>query len=254
MEMKITILGSGTSTGVPVIGCKCHVCSSEDERDKRLRSSILWEVDGKHIVIDAGPDFRSQMIRSKCDTVDAILVTHMHYDHVGGLDDVRGLNYSMRRSIDVYAEELHAKAIRTYLPYVFVEDKYPGVPKLNLNIIECEPLDVAGVRVEPLRVMHAKMPILGYKIGNWAYITDASSLPDETLEKIDGIDTLVINALRDEPHMSHFSIRQAIDVAQKVGARRTYLTHIGHEFGRYAEKNDTLPEGIEMAYDGLVIE
>lgn len=252
--MKITFLGTGTSTGVPVIGCQCRICQSTDERDKRLRSSILWEMEDVSIIIDAGPDFRMQLIRAKCSKIDAILITHKHYDHVGGLDDVRGLNYTMKRPIDIYAEKYHAEAIRNNLGYVFEVNKYPGVPQINLNVIDNKPFDVRGVRVEPIRIMHAKMKIFGYRIGNCAYVTDASYIPEESMKKLEGCDTLVINALREEPHMSHLSISQAIEVIERLKPKRAYLTHIGHEFGLYEEMNDRLPDGVFMAYDGLTVE
>lgn len=252
--MKITFLGTGTSTGVPIIGCKCRVCQSADERDKRLRSSILWEVGNISIVVDAGPDFRTQLLRAKCSKIDAILITHKHYDHVGGLDDVRGLNYTMGCPIDIYAEKQHADTIRNNLGYVFETNKYPGVPQINLNDITENPFDVRGITVEPIRVMHAKMSIFGYRIGDCAYVTDASYIPEESMKKLEGCDTLVINALREEPHMSHLSISQAIDIIDRLKPRQAYLTHIGHEFGLYEEMKNRLPNGVYMAYDGLTVD
>lgn len=253
-DMKITFLGTGTSTGVPVIGCHCDNCSSTDSRDKRLRASVLWEVGGKKIVIDAGPDFRTQMIRAGVDMVDGILITHMHFDHVGGLDDVRGFNYSQDKSVDVYAEQLHADAIKSMLPYVFaVKEKYPGVPQMNLNIITEDKFEVAGVTITPIRVIHSKLPIFGYRINNWAYITDASFISDESIEKLAGIDTLIINALRDEPHMAHFSIAEALNVVDRIKPRRTFFTHMSHQFGRYAVRQPKMPQGVFIAYDGLII-
>lgn len=252
--MKLTFLGTGTSTGVPVIGCQCPRCLSADSRDKRLRSSVLWQIGDTNIVIDAGPDFRTQMLRSGCSRVDAILITHLHYDHIGGLDDVRGLNYTMRSPINIYAEQMHADGIKRMMPYVFEQNKYPGVPNLNLNIITPEPFDVNGLRVEPIRVMHARMPIFGYRIGNWAYVTDASLIPDESMDKLKNLDVLVLNALRHEPHMSHFSLAQALEVIDRLKPRRAYLTHINHDFGNYADMNHLLPSGVQMAYDGLVVE
>ncbi len=252
--MKITFLGTGTSTGVPVIGCHCKVCDSTDIRDKRLRASILWEIDNTKIVIDAGPDFRTQMINNNIDRIDAILITHMHYDHTGGLDDIRGFNYSQNISIDVYAEQLHANAIRNMIPYVFAENKYPGVPQINMQIISEQPFCINGIEVHPIRVMHGKMPIFGYRIGNWAYITDASFISDESIEKLKNCEVLIINALRDEKHMSHFSISQAIEAINRISPKQAYLTHISHQFGLQAIRNPLLPQGIQMAYDGLVIE
>lgn len=251
--MKITFLGTGTSTGVPVIGCHCTVCDSTDMHDKRMRSSILWEIDGVRIVIDAGPDFRTQMIQNHIDTIDAILITHMHYDHVGGLDDVRGFNYSQNIAIDIYAEQMHADAIKQMLPYVFVQNKYPGVPQIDLHIISEQTFTVKNVNIIPIRVMHGKMPIFGYRINNWAYITDASYISPESLNKLKGCDTLIINALRDEEHISHFSVKQALAVIESIAPRRAYLTHISHQFGLHSVRNPLLPKGVEMAYDGLII-
>lgn len=253
-RMKLTFLGTGTSTGVPVIGCQCKRCMSADPRDKRLRASALWEIGDTKIVVDAGPDFRMQMINAQCRHVDAILITHRHYDHIGGLDDVRGLNYSMHAPLNVYAEKFHADGIMQMYPYVFEVNKYPGAPNINLNVITSEPFEINGIKVEPIRVMHAKMPIFGYRIGDWAYITDASKIPAESMEKLRGLDVLVLNALRHEPHMSHFSISQALEVVEELKPRRTYFTHINHDFGNYAEYNHQLPEGVEMSYDGLVVE
>jgi len=252
--MKLTFLGTGTSTGVPVIGCQCPQCQSTDPRDKRLRSSALWQIGNTTLVIDAGPDFRMQMINAKCRHIDAILITHKHYDHIGGLDDVRGLNYTMHCPISVYAEQLHADGIMHMFPYVFEKNKYPGAPNITLNIIDEEPFEINGIKIEPIRVMHAKMPILGYKIDNWAYITDSSYIPEESMEKLKNLDVLVLDALRHEPHMSHFSIKQALEVVEKLQPQRTFFTHINHDFGNYAEYNHKLPQGVEMAYDGLVVE
>lgn len=253
--MRITFLGTGTSTGVPVIGCDCEVCRSADPRDKRLRASVLWEIGDVKLVVDAGPDFRMQMIGADVHVIDGILITHKHYDHVGGLDDIRGFNYSQHISIDVYAEKMHADQIRYNLPYVFaVKDKYPGVPEVRLHEITEEPFEIRGVRITPLRVIHGKMPIFGYKIGNWAYITDASELPEATMKKLEGIDTLIINALRHEPHMSHFTIEQSLEIVAKVRPRRTYFVHMSHQYPLHAEADKMLPEGVFTAYDGLVIE
>lgn len=251
--MKITFLGTGTSTGVPVIGCHCTVCDSTDPHDNRLRASVLWEIDNTKIVIDAGPDFRTQMLRNHIDNINAILITHMHYDHTGGIDDVRGFNYSQRTSIDIYAEQLHADAIRHMLPYVFATNKYPGVPQIDMHIIDNKPFRINNIEIIPIRIMHSQMPIFGYRIGPWAYITDASYISPQSMEKLKGCTTLIINALRDEEHMSHFSVAQALSVIEQIKPQRAYLTHISHQFGLYAVRNPKLPQGVNMAYDQLVI-
>lgn len=252
--MRMTFLGTGTSIGVPVIGCSCEVCKSCDERDIRLRASVLWEVEGRKFLIDAGPDFRQQMLRSGCSEFNAILVTHEHYDHVGGLDDVRGINLATKKDVVIYAEDAPANAIRRSLHYVFAAEKYPGVPNMTLNVIGLVPFTVDGIEIMPIRVMHCKLPILGFRIGNWAYITDASYISDENLELLKGLDVLVINALRWKEHISHFSVEETLSVVEKVKPCRTYFTHLCHEIGLYEEAQKRLPEGVVIAYDGLVIE
>jgi phosphoribosyl 1,2-cyclic phosphate phosphodiesterase len=214
----------------------------------------LWEVEGRKFLIDAGPDFRQQMLRSGCSEFNAILVTHEHYDHVGGLDDVRGINLATKKDVVIYAEEAPANAIRRSLHYVFAAEKYPGVPNMTLNVIGLETFTVDGIEIMPIRVMHCKLPILGFRIGNWAYITDASYISDENLELLKGLDVLVINALRWKEHISHFSVEETLSVVEKVKPCRTYFTHLCHEIGLYEEAQKRLPEGVVIAYDGLVIE
>lgn len=255
MRIRLTFLGTGTSTGVPVIGCHCETCSSRDPRDRRLRSSVLVEVeDGPNILIDAGPDFRYQMLKSGCERLDAILLTHEHYDHVGGLDDVRGFNYSQKRDISVYAQPNVISAVRHNLFYAFTATPYPGSPRIILNDIEEDDFSVGETRISALHVMHADLPIIGYRIGPLAYITDASLVPDETIERAKGVDTLVLNALGPFPHRSHLNLEQAIEVARRIGARRTYFTHISHKMPRTEEMTGLLPKGMELAYDGEVID
>lgn len=252
--MKLQFLGTGTSMGVPVIGCKCDVCTSSDPRDARLRASALFTVEGKNILIDAGPDFRMQMLRANCTRLHGILLTHMHYDHVGGLDDLRCYNYLMNKPIDVFADRLTAESLHRSMPYVFAEHKYPGVPLMSLTQISDEPFTVEGIRVTPIPVMHCKLPIYGYRIGNWAYITDASYVPDSSIALLQGCDVLVLNALRPKPHLSHFSLQEALDVVERVAPKRAYFTHMCHDIGLHADADSRLPQGVHFAYDGLIIE
>lgn len=246
--MKITFLGTGTSTGIPQIGCKCTVCQSTNELDKRMRASAMIEIDGKRIVIDAGPDFRAQMLKHKVNSVDAILVTHEHYDHIGGMDDVRPLGL-----VDVYAEIRVLNQIRNSMPYCFSTSKYPGVPRLELHSIDENKFTVHNIDIEPIRILHAKLPILGYRIQNFAYITDLKTIGETSLEKLKNLDLLVINALRKEIHISHITLDEAIALAQKIGAKKTYFTHFSHDIGLHNEVTTLLPPNIYMAYDGLVI-
>lgn len=250
----MTFFGTGTSTGVPVIGCQCETCTSYDPRDKRLRTSALVEIeDGPTLLIDAGPDFRYQMLRSHTKRIDAILITHKHYDHMGGLDDVRGLNYTTRNEVSVFAQPNVAAALRRNLHYAFAASPYPGAPKISLNEIATETFEAAGVEVTTLPVIHGQMPITGFRIGPLAYVTDASQMPEETIERAKGVDTLVLNALGPLAHPSHFNLDQAIEVAQKIGARQTYFTHISHKMPPMAQMEGQLPEGMQLAYDELKI-
>lgn len=254
MIIKLTFLGTGTSTGVPVIGCHCETCLSKDPRDKRLRSSVLVEIErGCRILIDAGPDFRYQMLRSHTEKLDAILLTHEHYDHVGGLDDVRGFNYSMRRDIQVFARPDVISAVKHNLFYAFSTNPYPGSPRIILNEIDEDEFCVSGVKVEVLHVMHGDLPIIGFRIGPLAYITDASLVPEETINRAKGVDTLVLNALGPLPHRSHLNLEQAVDVATRIGARQTYFTHMSHKMPPAAKMRGKLPAGMRLAQDGLSI-
>lgn len=249
--MKITFLGTGTSQGVPVIACECSVCASSDPRDKRLRTSLLLETGGKTLVFDAGPDFRQQMLRENVRKLDAIILTHEHKDHISGMDDVRAFNYKSRDAIDIYAEERVQKAVRSEYSYVFAEYQYPGIPRMRLNNIPDFTFQVGSVSLIPLRAFHYRLPVLGFRIGNFAYITDANYIPEETKEKLFGVKYLVINALRKEKHISHFSLREAIDFIREISPKKAYITHISHQMGLYEDVTPELPPGVILAWDGL---
>ncbi len=252
--MTITFLGTGTSQGVPVIACNCEVCTSADPRDNRLRSSILVEAHGKVIVIDSGPDFRYQMLRAKVQRLDAVVFTHEHKDHIAGLDDIRAFNYRQQSAIDVYAHPRVQVALKREFHYVFSEIKYPGVPQLNVHTIGNDPFSIGMVNFIPIEVMHYKLPILGFRINDFTYITDAKTISEKEKEKIKGTKILVINALQKESHIAHFTFDEAIAFAKEIGADKTYFTHISHRLGTYEAISATLPPSIELAYDGLKLD
>ena len=247
--MKITFLGTGTSTGNPEIGCSCEVCTSRDPRDWRLRASVLVEVAGKRLLIDCGPDFRYQMLRAKCYHLDAVLLTHEHYDHVGGLDDLRP--YSRVKDVAIYTEANVVEAIKTRMPYVFRAHKYPGVPNLVLHTVGLAPFEAAGITIQPIRVMHAKLPILGFRIGDFAYLTDLKYLPEEEFAKLEGLEVLVIDALRRGTHLSHEGLEEALVNIARIRPKQAYLTHMCHRIGLHAQIDKQLPPGVHYAYDGL---
>jgi phosphoribosyl 1,2-cyclic phosphate phosphodiesterase len=249
--VKITFLGTGTSQGVPVIACECSTCLSSDQHDKRLRTSLLLETDDKAILFDAGPDFRQQMLSQHVKKLDSILLTHEHKDHISGLDDVRAFNYKSQDAIDIFAEERVQKALRREYSYVFSEYQYPGIPKMRLNSIAEHSFTVKGIQIVPVRVFHYRLPVLGFRIGDFAYITDANYIPEESKEKLFGVKYLVVNALRKEKHISHFSLREAIDFIREISPKKAFITHISHQMGYYAEVSKDLPQGIFLAYDGL---
>ncbi|MEJ7558215.1 MAG: MBL fold metallo-hydrolase [Pedobacter sp.] len=251
--MKITFLGTGTSQGVPVITCNCEVCQSDDNRNNRLRVSILIETADKTIVIDSGPDFRYQMLRAKVKDLDAILFTHEHKDHVAGLDDIRPFNYLLHKNIDIYATGQVQDALKREFAYIFSDAKYPGLPQIELHTINKDPFSIGETKVIPLAIMHYKLPILGFRIGDFTYITDAKTISDETVEKVRGTRILVVNALQRESHISHFTLKEAIAFAEKIGAEQTYFTHISHNLGLHEEVEKELPAGMKLAYDGLTL-
>ena len=252
--MTITFLGTGTSQGVPVIACTCAVCLSLNPKDNRLRSSVTIEVNGKVLVIDTGPDFRYQMLRAKVDHIDAVLYTHEHKDHVAGLDDIRPFNFKQKSALPIYASQRVIKALEREFHYIFSDFTYPGVPQIHIHEIGDEPFTVGHeVLVTPIEVMHFKLPVLGFRVGDFTYITDAKTVEESEIEKLSGTRVLVINALQREKHISHFTLSEAIEFAKRIGAEQTYLTHISHRLGTYEEMSRELPPGIQMAYDGLKI-
>lgn len=252
--MKITFLGTGTSQGIPVIICGCEVCQSDDARDKRLRVSVLLETGDKTIVIDSGPDFRYQMLRAKVKDLDAIVYTHEHKDHVAGLDDIRPFNYLLKKNIDIYATLRVQVALKKEFSYIFAEKVYPGVPQINMFTVTGKPFSIGKTEFIPLDIMHYKLPILGYRIHDFTYITDAKTISQASIDKIKGTKILVVNALQKEEHVSHFTLGEAISFAENIGAEMTYFTHMSHNLGKHADIEAELPANIRLAYDGLQIE
>lgn len=280
-KARLTFLGTGTSQGVPMIGCSCDVCRSADPRDKRLRASAMVEYDGLRILIDAGPDFRQQMLREGISHLDAILLTHNHKDHTGGLDDIRAFNYLERRASEIYCEPYVEESLRKEYSYAFAEKKYPGAPEWHVHNIDEKPFTIRtggpveilewesgkgytytrtgsdseshSVEIIPIRGMHYKLPVLGYRFGNIAYCTDMNFIPEEEFTKLQDLDHFVINCVKYGKHISHYSLEEAIEVARRVGARHSWLTHLSHQLPCYEELASELPDGILPAYDGLVI-
>lgn len=252
--MKFTFLGTGTSQGVPVIGCDCEVCTSPDPRDNRLRTAGLLEVGEVTFCFDAGPDFRQQMLRAKAHKLDAVVFTHPHKDHIAGLDDSRAFIFRQMKPMALYANALTLTGLRREFEYAFAEDPYPGAPRFDVHEIDEAPFQVEGVTLTPIPVMHGKMPVLGFRIGDFAYITDANYISPQSLDLLRGLKVLVLNALRHKPHYSHYTLAEALEVIEELKPEKTYLTHISHLLGRDAEIAPGLPPDVELAYDGLVIE
>ncbi len=252
--MKITFLGTGTSQGIPLIGCQCKVCTSSDSKDNRLRSSVMIESETTRIVIDTGPDFRQQMLREKITKLDAVIFTHEHKDHIAGLDEVRAFNFINKMVMPVYATERVQMAIKREFAYIFSGEDYPGIPKIELKTITDEIFWVGDLKLQPVNVLHHRLPVKGFRISNFSYITDANYISQEEKNKIKGSDVLVLNALRRNEHISHFTFDEAIALAEELKAKKTYFIHMSHQLGLHKDVNLELPQHIELAYDGLSIE
>jgi len=252
-SIKIQFLGTGTSTGIPMIGCNCAVCKSVNPKDNRLRSSILVQSATTTLVVDTTPDFRYQMLRTNTTHLDAVVYTHPHKDHMAGLDDIRAFNFFSQKSMDIYANSLTEEAVRRDFYYAFTETKYPGVPELNLITIDETPFFIGDISVQPILVYHHKMPVYGYRFGDFTYITDANRIEPDQLEKIRGSKVLVLNALRKEDHISHFTLQEAVDIALELAIPEVYFTHISHQLGLNDNINQELPPHIKLAFDGQII-
>ena len=253
-HLKITFLGTGTSTGVPMVACSCKVCTSTDTNDSRLRSSIIVQSATTTIVVDATPDFRYQMLREHVKYIDAVLITHAHKDHVAGVDDTRPFQFVYGKPTEIYGSDMSLEGVKSEIPYAFGQFKYPGIPKINLHEISLEPFSIGDIPVMPVLVWHYKMPVFGFRFGNFTYITDANRIDDAEKKKIIGSEVLVLNALRNEPHISHFTLGQAVELVKELKIPKAYFTHVSHQLGLHREVNALLPEGMELAYDGLKIE
>lgn len=249
--MKVTFLGTGTSQGVPVIACECKTCLSTDPRDKRLRTSILVETEKTVVVIDTGPDFRQQMLREKVGKLDAVLFTHEHRDHIAGLDDIRAYNFRQQQAMEIYTEERVLTALKYEYPYIFSEKKYPGAPQVNINLIDEQAFSIGDMNIIPVRVMHYRLPVLGFRIGDMAYITDANYISETEKEKLFGVKYFIINALRREKHVSHFNLEEALKIIKEISPRKAFLTHLSHQMGYQKDLERELPPNVIPAHDGL---
>lgn len=249
--LNITFLGTGTSSGVPMVACQCPVCISTDKKDNRLRSSILVESATTSFVVDTTPDFRYQMLREKVTKLDAVLFTHPHKDHIAGLDDIKAFTFLSGNAMEVYANVLTEEALKREFYYIFTDKKYPGIPEINLNIIDLQPFTIGDIPVIPILVWHLHMPVFGFRFGNFTYITDANRIDDAEKEKIKGSEWIVVNALRHKKHLSHFTLNEAIELVNELQVPNAYFTHISHQLGKHEEINPSLNSGIHLAYDGL---
>ena len=252
--MKINFLGTGTSQGIPIIGCNCPVCTSLDFRDKRLRTSIYIEIHEKSFIIDTGPDFRQQVLREKIIQLDAILFTHEHKDHTAGLDDIRGFNFLQKKNLPVYGHPRMLNQLCAEFAYAFSPNKYPGVPLIDLHEIDNEVFEVENISFTPIEVMHHKLPVFGYRVGDFTYITDANYIADKEIEKAKGSKVLVLNALQKTPHLSHFTLAEALEMIERIQPQQAYLTHLSHNMGLHAEVSAELPSNVKLAYDGLKLQ
>lgn len=253
--MKVTFLGTGTSQGVPLIACSCAVCLSANSRDKRLRTSILIQSEGTHVVIDSGPDFRQQMLRSGIQHLDALVFTHGHKDHIAGMDDIRGFNFRMKKAVDVYCTESVEQQLHREFAYIFAETRYPGIPEIQLHRIHNDVFfAVRNLRIQPIEVLHYKLPVLGFRINDFVYITDANYISPDEIEKIKGCKVMVLNALRKEKHVSHFTLDEALRIIDEIKPESAYLTHLSHQMGLHDEVERELPKGVFLAYDGLTLQ
>jgi len=250
----LIFLGTGTSQGIPIIGCSCSVCQSNDSKDKRTRSSIHVIYDGVHVQIDTGPDFRAQMLREQLMNIDAVLFTHEHQDHIAGLDDTRPIIFRTGKTMQIYAQKRVIKRIEKVYDYAFEEQPYPGAPKIEAHVIdESQSFRIKGLKIIPLPIVHGRLPILGFRIGNMAYLTDTNGIPEATLELLNGLDVLILDALHHQNHFSHFTLNQAVNTANEIGAKQTYFIHMSHYMGLHKDVDEHLEQGQNLAYDGLRI-
>ena len=252
-QMKITLLGTGTSQGVPVIACDCEVCKSNNSQDNRLRSSVMIEVDGQILVIDTGPDFRQQMLRENVKKVDAVLFTHHHKDHVAGMDDVRAFNHKLNKDMDIFCNLITKKALLKEFPYVFSDIQYPGIPKVNVTLFNNKKFNINNIDILPIKAQHYLLPVFGFRIYNFVYLTDVSEVSEKEKQKMKGADLIILDALRKTPHISHLNLEEAVELLEELKPKRALLTHISHFMGLHNEVNNELPPYIQLAFDGQQI-